>query len=78
MIIYIQDSHIISVDPKKSVFNALKDSMAGDEVPTSEYFLAGGIPKPPSSTGLFILGVENEGGESKMRWVSTTDCINTP
>ena len=75
MIIYIQESHVISVDPEKSVFNAIQDSMAGDEVPTSQYFLAGGIPKPPSSTGLFILGVENEGGKSKMRWVSTNDCL---
>jgi hypothetical protein len=74
MIIYIQESHVISVDPNDPVFNPLEDTMSGDTVPNSQYFLAGGIPKPPSATGLYILGVEVEGNKKKMRWVATDDC----
>ena len=74
MIIYIQESHVISVDPDDPVFSPLEDTMSGDTVPNSQYFLAGGIPKPPSATGLYILGVEVEGNKKKMRWVATDDC----
>jgi len=42
MVVYLQDSHTISVDPDATIGDTIKDSMSGEEITPSEYFLSGG------------------------------------
>jgi hypothetical protein len=69
MIVYLQESHVISVNPQDHVYEKVKDSMTGKTLSTSDYFLASGIPVPPS-TGTYILGVTDK----QMKWIPTRVC----
>jgi hypothetical protein len=41
MVVYIQDSHTISIDPDTSIGDTIKDSMSKADIGPSEYFLSG-------------------------------------
>ena len=41
MVVYIQDSHTISIDPDTSIGDTIKDSMKNTDIGPSEYFLSG-------------------------------------
>jgi hypothetical protein len=41
MVVYIQDSHTISIDPDTSIGDTIKDSMSNEDIGPSEYFLSG-------------------------------------
>lgn len=41
MVLYIQDSHTISIDPDTTIGDTIKDSMSGDDISPSQYFLSG-------------------------------------
>lgn len=41
MVVYIQDSHTISIDPDTSIGDTIKDSMKGEDISPSDYFLSG-------------------------------------
>jgi hypothetical protein len=41
MVVYIQDSHTISIDPDTSIGDTIKDSMSNEDIGPSQYFLSG-------------------------------------
>jgi hypothetical protein len=74
MVIYIQDSHTISVDPNTTAGDTITDSMTNETIAPSQYFLSGGGGGGEDSCSglkLYVKSIPRSSGKDKKQvWIS--------
>ena len=71
MVVYIQDSHTISIDPDTETGDTIIDSMSNSQLGPSEYFLSGG----GGGSDQFPFKIETKSGKSPKYKVSYNSSI---